>query len=732
MPRSKERPKSAKRRTIPNPPASTDIPVFRTFTIILAAWLILRLIATSFISTTVLWGLDIGGYLTDRWDIWAALLAPFLLLLPPIQGAFARLFHRIPDRPLSPLWQIMVTLGLTTLGVVVSMALRPLWPLLGDGANYLAEVFHLYHDPGYQSNLIRPTSFLTGHLIAAVVGTMKAMPDNREPFEIVARMGAGVLCLGAMLLLIRERFRAAISVVGILFLSTGSLLFLGYVELYAMQYAFAVLFLLAAWQSFTRNTTVIIPVALLVISILFGGSSIIFLPALAFLLYMRYGTRLGVRPVTVMLLLLGGTVLAVIVGYLIIGFSTRNLYLTTFGSYDRDMNEMLTRPITYTVLAPIHLNDIVQVLLLVGGPALTVLALLVHDKVRRLLTEPFLLFLIIASFAGLCLVVFGNAALGLARDWDLTITAISPIILLCIVLILRLSSSGILPWSRVFPMLAIATASMLYIWVQVNMSEASLTRFERMVERYAMSVNPRFTFNGYESLRKFYERTKRMDECFRVLDCMASTRINQLDTYAQIFTLYNGYHGDAIVVQRLFDRMVSNARDPLPESDTRHENPQKERQLCTAILNFALDQKKISRDDPRFDSLKKYFGGWPELRMIDACLDQSLTPAQRATIAKEALSPSILHGLIGLQLADLHLFADQPLEAQRIFEHVIELDKNSYIMAYIGLADIHQRIHNDIPKAIAILEAGERNCRFSSKRKDLLDMLTALRAQLTK
>jgi hypothetical protein len=248
-----------------------------TLLAVIAVYVLLRWLATLLGGGEVrLWGLDFAAYLPLSWDVAVALTLPALLLVPQLRSAMSQALSGAAGSGRA--WPRLVT-ALLLLGGLLALAWfeQVAWAFLGDGAYYATEIFRIKADEAYQTALIKPTSLLTGYLIQWLSVTWQ--PENvRWPFLMLGLGGLVLVVIAGFLFTMHERRSVAALLVSASLLAAASLMFFGYIELYALSYAFTLLFFLAAIRSLRKKTSVLPAGLSLLIAMLFGASSAVFIP----------------------------------------------------------------------------------------------------------------------------------------------------------------------------------------------------------------------------------------------------------------------------------------------------------------------------------------------------------------------------------------------------------------------------------------------------------------------
>ncbi len=498
---NKEQPAASHRRmeTSPLPPAS-----FRwTAGALFAGLALLRLAADRFPEAR-LWGLSFPGYLPS----WMELLIAFfglLLASPALYGLFrwkADFLTRMPPFLVS----ILAAAG----GGTLFWLLRMDTFFLGDGASYLAEHFRWVRGLSISEDvLFSPGSApLTAWILAkgavlffdtAHAGAITAQPQFI--FQLTAIVAGAVFLFVVTYSSLRRDEDTSLRIGRIVLLAAtpGFLFFFGYVEYYTLYFTALAAFFIASVACAEGRLSPVWMIAAFILSAALHIMTLVTLPGLALALASRGGEPLRglVRTRT----LLAGAAAALLLGgvyYFASGISSEGsrtiLALQPFGEEGAVQH--------YTLLSAAHLGDVLNMLLLAAGPALLLLVLL--RRRGTALRPQDVVALSHVLFTGF-LLFFGYTCFGMARDWDVNAGFGVAVSLLAITLLTRQEES---PARSYLAYLASGAAIVAVLpWLAVNIdSGMSEHRFRDIMALDDRNVTGDFALNGYEHLRKHYQR----------------------------------------------------------------------------------------------------------------------------------------------------------------------------------------------------------------------------------
>ncbi len=477
-------------------------------------------VAISGPSSYRIWGIDFHAYLPLDAVTWFLLLLPLLPLL-----SLLPLLHGVPH-VLDDLYkkfgkQKFLLFFAVALGLLSAIRFFPVYfAFLGDGALYLTEIFRILQHADYETSLIKPTSFLTGHSIRALTLLMKA-ESLMQPYVLLGFISAALHLVVLFIVLWKDGIKSYLLFLPMLF-QAGMLLYFGYVELYALQFALVSAFYMTAFLAFKDKVNLWMPGVILFLAIASGGAAVILLPAYAYLVFVK--PVVFVKPgkkkpgvtsaprftplVFALLPAIAGILLAPSV-YLM---PAESVAITT-GSYSAwDVN--------YTLFSAAHILDSINVVALAtSGIFLFLLALPVLWKAVRPVDSKFY-FGLIAVTASLALVFFGNKSFGMARDWDLAAMPLLSLTFLFAVMLDRKPDDYRKVRREVYVLVMLMMISVSALWIRVNADgPASAARFAALVEADRDKIDPNWTYNGVENLRKYHAR---MENSSGILNALAS------------------------------------------------------------------------------------------------------------------------------------------------------------------------------------------------------------------
>ncbi len=673
----------------------------------LLAYAAVRLSATFlFADGTRAWGIDYAGYLSGHWDIIVALSLPFVTSLPSMNRWAARLFNG--DGKASGGASIAIACLASGIAVFLAWNFQVAFAFLGDGSYYATEIFRIVSNPDHAAAFIKPTSFLTGHLLRWT--SLLLTPENvRTPFQILGVAGAGLLTAGAFLLTWKEQRVQTWLLFSAALLPAGALMFFGYIELYALCYVFVLLFFLSSFRAMRRGDSVLVPGVFLVLAVAFGASAIVFLPAYLLLLHWKVRGTGGSFPLKTAAWILSALPLAgVLVLYAWLGTATYNPYLLPISPAESVVEGVSQGVQSYTVFSADHLLDVVNVVLLNAGVLavlLPVLVIVFRSSIEW--KEPKMLFGVTAASASFILLLTGNTTLGLLRDWDLMTIPVAGLSFFAVSMFTHLHEKRKLNLALILPALLLTMAGGTYAWLRVNLDEpASAQRLDDAIERDKASLLSLNTYTGLENLRKYHRSLKDDATVLVLLKRMAETDFQKIDTYDKVQSMLATMK-DATVREQvfawLFDRYWKEYTEPPMKNTSAFIPEQVLRENLTKALLFGLQTGDERITQAALTRMKPVVPEWREARLLEAYLTHGITIDELAAQTRLAIDASTESPSLLIAAARIHDQAMQYERAAEYFELSLERDSKLYPTTYLELARIHVEKLGRIDEGVRVL-----------------------------
>ncbi|MCB2203852.1 hypothetical protein KQI65_03820 [bacterium] len=473
-----------------------------------ALLVLLRVVAARFPEAR-LWGLSFPGYLPE----WAELLtaALGLALASPLLFGLFQWKARLLQRGNAVLFSLLGAAA----AAVLFWLLRMDTFFLGDGASYLAEHFRWVRGASISEDVLfsAGSAPLTARILAtgATMFFDAAHPTTltSQPqfiFQLLGVLSGAVFVFLVMLTALRRDEDASLRLARIALLigTPATLFFFGYVEYYTMYFTALTAFFISSIAVAERRLSPVWMLAAFVLSSALHLMTLVTLPGLLLALASRGDEKL--RTLVNTRVLLAGAAAALVAGgiyYFASGVATEGsrviLALAPFGEEGAIQH--------YTLLSGAHLGDVINMLLLSAAPALLLLPFLRNNEA---LDEPQVVALAHVIFTGF-LLLFGYTCFGMARDWDVNAGFGVATALLAITLLARQKD----PTRRSYLAYLASGAAVVTLlpWIAVNVDTTmSEQRFRDIMALDDQNVTGDFALNGYEHLRKQYQREGQLEE----------------------------------------------------------------------------------------------------------------------------------------------------------------------------------------------------------------------------
>jgi len=412
------------------------------------------------------WGFHIFGFFGPLFPI-AALAVALLFAVPSshslVMRWLERIFRTLSKAPL-PLLVFGLSAAIIVLGALFSARLH----LLGDGALLLrslsnsdwgANIMKSFNNQPLMYWLFRTA--LNLHLIDSPASTY-------DLYVWINRLAA-LLMIGSIVWCMRQTPAALTEKVLIgsfLFFGAGCQFFFGYVENYVLQYVGTAIFVITGWMALERRISPVVPVITFGVIVGLHLGNGIYAPSLILLLLLYYKKS---RKTTVGIL--AGLGIAGLAAIYLLGYMPA--LLRHFSSDSVDFLHPFSVPtgnFPYAMFSLDHLLDWANLNLLIAPLGLlAALVLLLERSVREQVRHPAPLFLLSTAICGLAFTWIVNAALGMARDWDLLSGFFVPLMVFDVYLLARAEFAS--PSRHVIAVVAAVTMLHTVGWIGVNASE---------------------------------------------------------------------------------------------------------------------------------------------------------------------------------------------------------------------------------------------------------------------
>jgi len=362
----------------------------------------------------------------------------------------------------------------------------------------------------------------------------------------------------------------------------GTLLFFGYLENYAPQYAMVLLYMALVFHMFRTKGSALAPGVVLAICCLFHYQNLVLIPSFVVAVVMLHAVQQGtsVRQAASVYRYGLYAIPLLLVAY---GFFQWH----PLGALETGHNPFIpfnaTGGMKYTLLSPMHIIDIVWEHLLLAPVSLVVLIVIgISLRTKIDWHAPEIVVVVVATVALESFLIGGNLGNGLARDWDVVAT-LGPMLTLLAIRLLEQASSHIGFHRRLIT--ATGTIALLSIasWIAVNVATSTeVNRYVSLLEYHQSAVKPSVTRYGYESLRKMYIRDKDWQDEVMIDEAMIASVPWHVDLLRAIRLPEQVGMGNDTVVSLTLERILRHVATTAGDSTLRAETAGEEGTLRIA------------------------------------------------------------------------------------------------------------------------------------------------------
>lgn len=448
------------------------------------------------------WGINILQFLPAEYAVAISALCAVALV-------WALMSDDRPEEPKAPKVDIFSRRSLLVItlcaGVLFFFCSIPV-ALLGDGAQFIVDLYRFVvlkqPVPFYRE----PLTMLLNAYVFQFINWFAGTKSIIVTYQITGAI-FGMLFV-ATSLKIASNFRMSYSLrvlAFVLFLSCGgTLFFFGYVENYAPQYALVLVYIAFVLHMFRKGGSVWLPGALLVVCCLFHAQNVMLIPSFAVAAGLRTATERGSGK-QFAVRVYQGAALAVPLLLLVYAYFQWKPIAPLASPGNPFIPFSPVGGMSYTLLSPMHLVDILWEHLLLAPVAIALLAVLILTNHKHIQwTSPEIVFVAIAAYGVEAFLVGGHFTNGLSRDWDVVAT-LGTMLTIATLLLLEQVSITVSLRRRVTMATCIVALAGTVSWVAVNVDEhAAIERFTTLLVYNRPAVKPTVTRYGYENLRKFY------------------------------------------------------------------------------------------------------------------------------------------------------------------------------------------------------------------------------------
>ncbi|MBL0174402.1 MAG: hypothetical protein IPP94_03890 [Ignavibacteria bacterium] len=564
-----------------------------------------------------------------------------------------------------------------------------------------------------------------------ILGTTIAPEDLRVPYRVLGALGIGVMLFFAQRSIRLHRDARTFFLSMLMVSSSGLVVCLGYVELYAMSYALTAAFFFTMWDAFKGKGPLWLPAALLTAAAAFGASALIFLPAWCFAALAS--TTMGNSPrgntrLLIALLVLTGSAAVIIATFPSGGWS--GAYILPSASIEDVQRGMSFGWQRYTMFSAAHFTDIANVLLLTAGAAAVALPVLLWAGRRSgVLAQPLFQFSIVALAGALVLLFEGNAALGLARDWDIAALPSLAVLFSLVVLVDHLASTRLITFSTATIAFVLTAVVSLYSWAVLNHDgDASALRLRTLVHADSEYLLPHNTYHGFENVRKYAVKVRNGDLALGSVKDQIGTGYETMTSYRRAFDLISAMTDTERRRQELrwlLDALSTGLAAGAEPQSFRFLPREELRGFATRVLLSALQAGDAQLAREYATRIRVVAPDWKEEGWIAVFSDTTLSLDAKTALAEASTDARTAEPTLLDLLGQLYEMNARFPDAAATYEHALRRDSLNFPETYISLVRAYDQIPGSEARARETLSRLVRNCRNTAQARQAMRALEA-------
>ena len=464
------------------------------------------------------WGINILQFLPAEFSIAISILCVGALLWAlkpdgepgPAPAPRVDIFSRTP--------LIIMTLGAGFLFFLCAIPVA----LLGDGTQFVGDLYRFVvlkqPVPLYREPLTMLLNSRVFQLLHSLQLTSQIIVTYRATGAFFGMIFVATSLKIASSLKISANLRALAFV--LLLSCGGTLFFFGYVENYAPQYALDLVYVALLLHMLRKGGSVWLACAMLCVCCLFHAQNVMLIPSFLVALGMRRATRRGTGEQFAKRVFQGAVLASPLLLLVYAYFQWRPIApLASAGNPFIPFSPV--GGMSYTLLSPMHLVDILWEHMLLAPVAIVLLMAIVLTAGKNIRwSSPDMVCIVVAAFGVEAFLIGGHLTNGLSRDWDIAAT-LGPLLTVVTLLALEQVNAFVPIGRRVASATYIVALAGTVCWVAVNVDQNSaIARYTTLLEYHRSAVKPSVTRFGYENLRKLYFQDKEWQKAMNTGETM--------------------------------------------------------------------------------------------------------------------------------------------------------------------------------------------------------------------
>ncbi len=678
-------------------------PVYTMWTVFCIAYIALKISGWLFPSPSI-WSFDLSAYLPVPIVV-ASLLFAILAAFPRLYESFTVRVGMPPADAKGPaaMGSVTALVGVMAVILVAAIVFPVRAHLLGNSSDILVRIENVFLGHAFPAGVLYYTQPISTFMYLEVAKIAHSIFNSET---VLAFRLVGYLCwlffaVGAWIFSRSLSFDtwSSVTVMALLLALPSSVFFFGYVEYYTIMYTLLMWYFALCARTFSGSGSIVLPGIVLAAAIGAHITAVLLVPSYLILFIHRHQPEwISTRRIAAVL----ASVTVASLAYYLLSDASR--------SHGFFIPLRADSSVSYTLLSPDHVLDILNLFAFYLAPALLLFAAGMHAARPGIpVSDARTLFALVAVSFPTMFVLSWNSLLGMARDWDVpSFWALSLVSSLVIFLCAIPKLSRML---RVFaiPMTLLALSANLP-WIALNATEgASIERYMALVRMYAPSISRQGTVTGYENIRKIAALSPNRQFEIDILSEMLPYTTDPFDltklTTAIRLSPEPGQYGTVMTdVGTRLDTMLAMYTRPGGMSPTEKDAVERNfRRTAVEYVNYYISRQ---RPDAAIDFSQRLIYRYPELpygyitmAYVHMHLGDSEAALRYSRIARQKGSEDVL-------LLCTKGFAEMLLgmgdSAFVTLSRAVEIDPD-FGKAHYELGMYHLRFRNDTTTALVHL-----------------------------
>jgi tetratricopeptide (TPR) repeat protein len=336
---------------------------------------------------------------------------------------------------------------------------------------------------------------------------------------------------------------------------------------------------------------------------------------------------------------------------------------------------------------------------------------------------------LIMTISGLLALLTAMSSFGFDRDWDFASIPVLAVVSLSLYLLYELNKRKIIDLRILLPVLLLTGITSSYLWIRINASEASVVRYEHIVERDATFLPPHATYTALENLRKYYSGTNRVAQKHETLKRIITNDYRPWDAVEELLwdtvelkDPYQKSEGFAWIL----DAIYRKALHPVDENHYQYISRERLGETTAAVIYVAAKYGNAMEVAGKYaNQIHSINPNWREFPFLQyAVLGQGSGAAEQQTLESSVATDSE-EPILTMAMGDYLIEAGDPAAAIPYYNRTLALAPSKYPDVYFSLARALEESTGDLEQSIGVLEQFLKYCKFDSRVsqvQQLIDM----------